>query len=146
MNGTLLRALKRSTSCDFVQYAEERQVAHLFDLEHHCVVVMPGTEEVPLPALELARRGCDFLLFSGNELRRLLLDAGISYAMTSEQEPQVGLTCLAHREHVTDKTSQLSADFGQILGITSDFVFPEPLSSLRLYRTYFADVAYVVQR
>ena len=95
--------------------------------------------------VEFARRGGDILLFSGNELWRLLLDAGILYAMTSEQEAQVGLTCLAHLDHITDETSQLFDDFCRRLGITSDFVRPEPLCSLRMYRTYFADVVFAVR-
>ena len=48
MNGTLFMALQRSTFHDFVQHAKERQVAHLFDLEHTLMVMSSHIKRVAI--------------------------------------------------------------------------------------------------
>ena len=106
---------------------------------------MPRTVRDTLPDAPMARLGGDKLLSSGMELRQNLLQAGILYMMDPEEERQLGLACLSHREHAGEQRSEQFARFCDSIGVTTDFSCSEPLFSLAKYRQYFDNVVYILR-
>ena len=127
INGKLLASLDRSTMYDFCTKAKMESIAHQIELEGNTVIAMPRNTRVPLPQLEVARAASRILLASRGELRDLLLNAGILYRMTDEEEKHLGVECLLERERSDGQRLAKFTRFREALGISEDFQCGEPL-------------------
>ena len=131
INGTQFTILNRSTFCDFCEYALDHEVSHSFHLKDNYIMVMPRTVRDTLPDAPMARLAGDKLLSSGMELRQNFLQAGILYMMDPEEERQLGLACLSHREHAGEQRSEQFARFCDSIGVLQTSLVQSPCSLSR---------------
>lgn len=130
---------------DFCQRAKESAVSHLVTMGGNAIVVLPRVAGGAFPSLDEARRGCRILTSSGAELRSVLLEAGILYHMSPEEEKAVGVACLFERDRCAGKRLADFHRFRAALCISEDFQCKKPVFSLAAYRKYFVEVVYVVR-
>ena len=145
INGRLLASLGRSTMFDFCTVAATQIVARLLPCNGNFFVVMPRNVDICLPALDMARLGCEILGAKGARLRELLFHAGILYRMSEQEKTTLQNCYLAERDRCNPARQQTLKAFGKVTGIAEDAACTEPLFSLQAYNALFIDVAYVVR-